>query len=375
MSKKKKAAARPTRKTSTMFPGRIRELLDYVESENLPHIVSWVRNDAFQIHNQDEMLRLLSIFFGQTHYRSFTRQLNIWRFRRERTGPHKGAYTHPYFLRDDPEACSKMRIRESPPLPNDDSTNTSDDKKLPATKAEESPNTAFAVSIGGGGRGAGADVLLGQNMDTRQAFPLRQPPSFETMYPQTLTHIKEDSSSFEEQLRAARSSAALRLGQLQQHHGPSLAFANAAPTADVTDTLELYSSPSISMGAELQVSGGAGMDRISIPPPRDLPLLHGDAFALLDIPLLEPVPMRSPFTSNAVSWNAASIQGQQAALFPPTNWTPSHQALPPSIGSTTDRTNQEVRSSAAASIPQASLAELAEDDEGSYLLSLLRDAN
>ena len=92
-----------------MFPGRLHDLLEYVESQNMSHIVSWCRNGtAFMVHRPDELLQLLSFYFGQTKYRSFTRQLNMWSFEREEYGPYKGAYYHPYFLQHNRKLCAKM---------------------------------------------------------------------------------------------------------------------------------------------------------------------------------------------------------------------------------------------------------------------------
>lgn len=99
--------------SQTMFPGRLHELLEYVESQGLDYIVSWVRNGtAFMVHNQAELLKLLSFFFGQTKYRSFTRQLNMWSFQREEVGPFKGSFSNPYFVKHDKSLCAKMRRHE-----------------------------------------------------------------------------------------------------------------------------------------------------------------------------------------------------------------------------------------------------------------------
>ena len=100
-----------------MFPGRLYDLLEYVESQSLDYIVSWVRNGtAFMVHKPDELLKLLSFFFGQTKYRSFTRQLNMWYFEREEYGPYKGAFSHPYFVKNHKELCAKMSRHEPPKL-------------------------------------------------------------------------------------------------------------------------------------------------------------------------------------------------------------------------------------------------------------------
>jgi len=98
-----------------MFPGRLHELLEYVEGQNMDHIVGWCRNGtAFMVHRPDELLQLLSYFFGQTKYRSFTRQLSMWFFEQEKHGPFKGAYHHPCFIKDDKGLCARMSRNGAP---------------------------------------------------------------------------------------------------------------------------------------------------------------------------------------------------------------------------------------------------------------------
>ena len=100
---------RKCRRSDTKFPGRLHDLLEYVENENLDHIVAWVRDGtAFQVHIQEEMQRLLSIFMGQKQYRSFTRQLKMWHFKGVVDGPFKGAFYHPYFQKNDKSLCNQM---------------------------------------------------------------------------------------------------------------------------------------------------------------------------------------------------------------------------------------------------------------------------
>ena len=60
------------------FPGKLHDLLTYAEQNGLDHIISWVHNgNAFMVHNQYQLLHILPIFFGQTKFRSFQRQLNV----------------------------------------------------------------------------------------------------------------------------------------------------------------------------------------------------------------------------------------------------------------------------------------------------------
>ena len=108
-----KSTATTTRKNTsgseTQFPGKLHHLMFYVESMNLEHIICWVNEGrAFLVRDSKKLTELLPVFFSQTKYRSFRRQLNMWHFERLVEGPFKGAFQHPYFLRDNKTLCRKM---------------------------------------------------------------------------------------------------------------------------------------------------------------------------------------------------------------------------------------------------------------------------
>jgi len=84
-------------------------MMVYVEGNNLTEIVSWVLNGrAILVHDADRIVELLSLFFDQTKYRSFSRQMNMWDFKRLVDGPCKGAFLHPYFCRHDKALSLQM---------------------------------------------------------------------------------------------------------------------------------------------------------------------------------------------------------------------------------------------------------------------------
>ena len=62
---------------SDQFPGKLHDLMTFIEMEGLTDIISWVRNgQAIMVHDSDRLLKLLPIFgLSQTKYRSFERQL------------------------------------------------------------------------------------------------------------------------------------------------------------------------------------------------------------------------------------------------------------------------------------------------------------
>ena len=67
-----------------LFPCKLHDLLDYAESCGMENVISWTNDGrAFIVHDQDKLVEtLLPLFFGQTKYRSFHRQLNMWSFER-----------------------------------------------------------------------------------------------------------------------------------------------------------------------------------------------------------------------------------------------------------------------------------------------------
>mmetsp|Transcript_11854 Transcript_11854/g.28443 ORF Transcript_11854/g.28443 Transcript_11854/m.28443 type:complete len:398 (+) Transcript_11854:557-1750(+) len=98
---------RPT--SLKQFPGKLHDLMTYAESNGLDDVIGWVHNgSAFMVHDQKRLLEILPIFFGQTKFRSFQRQLNMWRFERVLVGPYKGAFMHPFFIRGNKSLCESM---------------------------------------------------------------------------------------------------------------------------------------------------------------------------------------------------------------------------------------------------------------------------
>ena len=68
-----------------LFPVKLHDLLTYAENHGLDKsVISWTDDGrAFIVHDQDKLVEtLLPLFFGQTKYRSFHRQLNMWSFER-----------------------------------------------------------------------------------------------------------------------------------------------------------------------------------------------------------------------------------------------------------------------------------------------------
>jgi len=103
--------------STTQFPGKLHDMLCYVESQGMQSIISWnFDGRSFMIHDPEKLLTILPIFFEQTKYRSFRRQLNMWHFERILDGPNRDSFHHPFFLRGNKGLCVHMS-RDAKSLP------------------------------------------------------------------------------------------------------------------------------------------------------------------------------------------------------------------------------------------------------------------
>ncbi|KAG7363195.1 HSF-type DNA-binding protein [Nitzschia inconspicua] len=96
------------------FPWKLYDMLDTAERKGEEHIISWIRDGtAFKVHNREVFIEeYMKKQFNQTKFKSFQRQLNLWGFERVQTGPDKGSYYHPLFIKGQRECCQRLtRVR------------------------------------------------------------------------------------------------------------------------------------------------------------------------------------------------------------------------------------------------------------------------
>eukprot|EP00934_Nitzschia_sp_Nitz4_P000436 Nitzschia sp. Nitz4//scaffold29_size155292//115585//116142//NITZ4_002679-RA/size155292-exonerate_protein2genome-gene-0.24-mRNA-1//1//CDS//3329546511//436//frame0 len=77
-------------------------------------VVSWLPcGTGFQIHNRSVFVNIvLPRYFENTKYKSFIRQLNLYKFHRCAVGNKqrvRGAYRHPKFQRDHPDLLAELK--------------------------------------------------------------------------------------------------------------------------------------------------------------------------------------------------------------------------------------------------------------------------
>ena len=91
------------------FPEKLLEILN--DESVPPDIISWrPHGRSFKVERADLFCKnIMSKFFRQSKYTSFTRQLNLWGFRRITCGTDAGSYYHEFFLRGLPHLAHRMR--------------------------------------------------------------------------------------------------------------------------------------------------------------------------------------------------------------------------------------------------------------------------
>jgi len=90
------------------FPSKLMEVLDRGDMEDS---IRWMPHGrAFAVLQPPVFVKeVLPRFFKQSKVTSFTRQLNLWGFKRITKGTDAGAYYHELFLRGRPRLCMMMR--------------------------------------------------------------------------------------------------------------------------------------------------------------------------------------------------------------------------------------------------------------------------
>jgi hypothetical protein len=101
---------RTTAGIQVSFPLKLQRILDKLEAEGKTDIISWLPHGrAFLVHDSDRLVSdLLPVYFNQTRYSSFQRQLHMYNFQRITAGRDKGAYHHANFQRGTPQISLRM---------------------------------------------------------------------------------------------------------------------------------------------------------------------------------------------------------------------------------------------------------------------------
>jgi len=97
------------KKAGANFPANLQRMLSDV---NCSHIITWMPHGrTWKILDKELLVSTVtSVYFGQSKFGSFTRQLNNWGFKRlHQSGPEFGCYYHQFFLRGLPSLTALMQ--------------------------------------------------------------------------------------------------------------------------------------------------------------------------------------------------------------------------------------------------------------------------
>ncbi|EJK76694.1 hypothetical protein THAOC_01529 [Thalassiosira oceanica] len=94
-----------------IFPVKLHEMLAWADAAMMSHIVSWCPHGRmFRVSDKDAFMKKVSpLFFKSTKFRSFTRQLLLWGFRRETKGPDANAWYHESFRKSMPGLARQLK--------------------------------------------------------------------------------------------------------------------------------------------------------------------------------------------------------------------------------------------------------------------------
>jgi hypothetical protein len=96
---------------SEHFPERLHRMLLDVEEKELGGVTCFLPHGrAFAVLDEAKFVNeIMPMYFKQSKWNSFARQLNLYGFVRMASGPDAGAYYHELFLKSRPSLCKYMR--------------------------------------------------------------------------------------------------------------------------------------------------------------------------------------------------------------------------------------------------------------------------
>lgn len=96
------------------FPFRLNKMLNDAETHGNDHIVSWMPGGKmFKVHKHKEFANsVMPLYCRHSRYKSFLRQLSMYKFQRVNEGPLRGCYHHPNFVRDRFDLIDKINRKD-----------------------------------------------------------------------------------------------------------------------------------------------------------------------------------------------------------------------------------------------------------------------
>jgi len=166
------------------FPIKLFKMLEHIDlhEPELANIVSWQPDGcSFLVHGNTKTMEeqiLPRYFKGQKHYASFSKQLNLWGFRRfnKKGEDSSGAYYHTMFLRDKPHLCRDISLVAQ----KQGSSRNSHRYDLTWANVEEHVeprfNTCPVLAPAGESLAPGAAEQVGETSNSASSFPSSSRP-------------------------------------------------------------------------------------------------------------------------------------------------------------------------------------------------------
>ena len=100
-----------TKESRKPFPCKVYDMLEDAMDQGFDDIVSWHSSgNGFMVHNKDKFTKdIIPLYFNQTKYKSFQRQLSLYGFERITAGKDKGLRHHAKLLRGNRQLCKEMK--------------------------------------------------------------------------------------------------------------------------------------------------------------------------------------------------------------------------------------------------------------------------
>lgn len=93
------------------FPCKVYDMLDDADQKGFQHIVAWnTEGTGFMVQNKELFTNeIVPLYFNQTKYKSFQRQLSLYGFQRIANGKSKGLRYHKKLIRGSRHFCREMK--------------------------------------------------------------------------------------------------------------------------------------------------------------------------------------------------------------------------------------------------------------------------
>ncbi len=234
-------------------PRRVIKLMEVLDRGDMDSIITWLPHGRAFIVRHSQKLKevVLPRFFKQSKFMSFTRQLNLWGFKRITKGTDAGAYYHELFLRGRPLLSTLMRRQKIKGTgikltPNPDTEpnfyKISEKRPLPASSTEKELeplppiSTSISTSKSTASNSPGSnvynnnatiDMLLNQQrLEQNRLQGLRQSQvALDRIGGGGLSGLSSRQSAFQESL-------ALHMLQREAHHMPMQRLSTPTTAAD-----------------------------------------------------------------------------------------------------------------------------------------------